>query len=150
MWWLSSSPAMRTRSSACSAALPWQLCPTLTRPVPCTGGSPRTRALPSALPWLAAVPLAMAAGIVLWGVVQGGFFTAITTLATEQIPELRGVVVALLSASTYLGVSLYTPLSALIYERAGYWAVGLEAACGCLLAAALLSRLPVESEPAQL
>ena len=104
----------------------------------------------SALPWLAAVPLAMAAGIVLWGVVQGGFFTAITTLATEQIPELRGVVVALLSASTYLGVSLYTPLSALIYERAGYWAVGLEAACGCLLAAALLSRLPVESEPAQL
>ncbi len=103
-----------------------------------------------ALPWLAPVPLAMALGIVLWGVVQGGFFTAITTLATEQIPELRGVVVALLSASTYLGVSLYTPLSSLIYDRAGYWAVGLEAACGCLFAAALLTRLPADPDPAPL
>ena len=101
------------------------------------------------LPWLASVPLAMALGIVGWGVVQGTFFTAITTLATEQVPQLRGVVVALLSGSTYLGVSVYTPLSALLYERAGYWAVGLEAACGCLLAAALLTRLPAAAEPAR-
>lgn len=98
-------------------------------------------ALLSLLPWLAAAPLAMAAGIVVWGLVQGTFFTAITTLATEQIPELRGVVVALLSGSTYLGVTLYTPLTALLYERAGYWAVGVEAAAGCLLAAALLARI---------
>ncbi len=103
----------------------------------------------SVLPWLAPVPLAMVLGIVVWGVLQGAFFTAITTLATEQVPQLRGVVVALLSGSTYLGVSVYTPLSALLYERAGYWAVGLEAACGCLLAAALLTRLPAAAEPAQ-
>ena len=115
-----------------------------------TGALLALGAVLSTLPWLASVPLAMAIGIVLWGVVQGGFFTAITTLATEQIPELRGVVVALLSASTYLGVSLYTPLSALVYDRLGYWAVGLEAACGCLVAAALLSRLPATSEPARL
>ncbi len=115
-----------------------------------TGALLALGAVLSTLPWLASVPLAMAIGIVLWGVVQGGFFTAITTLASEQIPELRGVVVALLSASTYLGVSLYTPLSALVYDRLGYWAVGLEAACGCLVAAALLSRLPATSEPARL
>jgi predicted MFS family arabinose efflux permease len=100
------------------------------------------------LPWLAAVPLAMAVAIVVWGVLQGAFFTAITTLATEQIPELRGVVVALLSGSTYLGVTLYTPLSALLYDRVGYWMVGIEAACGCLLAAWLLTRLPITLESA--
>ena len=100
------------------------------------------------LPWLAAYPFAMAAGIVVWGVLQGAFFTAITTLATEQIPELRGVVVALLSGSTYLGVTVYTPLSALLYDRVGYWMVGLEAACGCLLAAALVMRLPAVQEGA--
>jgi len=99
-----------------------------------------------ALPWLAAHPIAMATGILVWGLVQGTFFTAITTLATEQIPELRGVVVALLSGSTYLGVTLYTPLSSLLYGTAGYWAVGLEAAAGCLLAGALLRRLPSEGE----
>ncbi len=102
----------------------------------------------SVLPWLAPVPLAMAAGIVVWGLAQGTFFTAITTLATEQIPELRGVVVALLSGATYLGVTLYTPLSALLYGLVGYWAVGLEAAAGCLVAAALLSRLAPEPRAA--
>jgi predicted MFS family arabinose efflux permease len=103
-----------------------------------------------ALPWLASVPLAMAAGIVVWGLVQGTFFTAITTLASEQIPELRGVVVALLSGATYLGVTIYTPLSALLYGAAGYWAVGLEAAAGCLVAAALLARLAPEPDAASL
>lgn len=98
-------------------------------------------ALLSLLPWLAAAPMAMAAGIVIWGLVQGTFFTAITTLATEQIPEMRGVVVALLSGSTYLGVTLYTPITTQLYERVGYWAVGVEAAAGCLLAAALLARI---------
>ena len=102
----------------------------------------------SVLPWLASVPLAMAAGIVVWGLAQGTFFTAITTLATEQIPELRGVAVALLSGATYLGVTMYTPLSALLYGLAGYWAVGLEAAAGCLIAAALLSRLAPEPQAA--
>lgn len=93
----------------------------------------------SALPWLVGSPLTMAAAIMLWGLVQGTFFTAITTLASEQFTQLRGVVVALLSGSTYLGVSLYTPLSSWIYAQAGYRAVGLEAAAGCLLAAALLA-----------
>jgi DHA1 family inner membrane transport protein len=90
------------------------------------------------LPWLASFPWAMVVGIIVWGIVQGAFFTAITSLATEQIPPLRGVVVALLSASTYLGVTLYTPVTAWLYGSFGYAAVGLEAACGCALAAFLL------------
>jgi len=94
------------------------------------------------LPWLARWPWAMAAGILAWGVVQGAFFTSITTLATEQIPELRGVVTALLGGSTYLGVSLYTLVSAPLYAGMGYWAVGLASAAGCAVAAALLGRLP--------
>jgi len=93
----------------------------------------------SGLPWLVGSPLMMAAAIVVWGLIQGTFFTAITTLASEQFTHLRGVVVALLSGSTYFGVSLYTPLSSWIYAQAGYRAVGLEAAAGCLLAAALLA-----------
>ena len=98
----------------------------------------------SALPWLAASPIAMAAGIVVWGCVQGSFFTSITALATEQIPRLRGVVTALLSASTYVGVTLYSLVAAALYQSPGYWAVGLASAAGCLVAALLLSRLPAE------
>jgi predicted MFS family arabinose efflux permease len=94
------------------------------------------------LPWLARWPWAMAAGILAWGVVQGAFFTSITTLATDQIPDLRGVVTALLGGSTYLGVSLYTPVSAALYAGPGYWAVGLASAAGCAVAAVLLARLP--------
>ena len=61
------------------------------------------------LPWLADRPWLMAIGMVAWGLVQGGFFTAITALASDQLPALRGVVTALLSGSTYLGVALYAP-----------------------------------------
>jgi predicted MFS family arabinose efflux permease len=96
----------------------------------------------SALPWLSRAPLAMAAGILVWGCVQGAFFTSITALATEQLPELRGVVTAMLSASTYVGVALYSVLAGALYQGHGYWAVGLASAAGCLAAAALLSRLP--------
>jgi predicted MFS family arabinose efflux permease len=96
----------------------------------------------SVLPWLARAPLAMAAGILLWGGVQGAFFTSITALATEQLPELRGVVTAMLSASTYVGVALYSLVAGALYEGPGYWTVGLASAAGCLAASALLARLP--------
>ena len=96
----------------------------------------------SALPWLARAPLAMAAGILVWGGVQGAFFTSITALATEQLPELRGVVTAMLSASTYVGVALYSVMAGALYQGPGYWAVGLASAAGCLVAAVLLARLP--------
>ncbi|MCL4182711.1 MAG: MFS transporter [Burkholderiaceae bacterium] len=91
------------------------------------------------LPWLVGAPAPLVVGALVWGCVQGVFFTAITALATEQIPELRGVVTAMLSGSTYLGVTLFSPLAVLLYERAGFAAVGGVAGLACLAACALLA-----------
>ncbi|MCO5105867.1 MAG: MFS transporter [Burkholderiaceae bacterium] len=93
----------------------------------------------SGLPWLAGTPILLVPGVIAWGCVQGVFFTAITSLATEQIPELRGVVTAMLSGATYLGVTLFSPLAVLLYERAGFAAVGAFAGLACVAAAALLA-----------
>jgi len=91
------------------------------------------------LPWLVGSPAWLVAGILVWGCVQGAFFTAITALATEQIPGLRGVVTAMLSGSTYLGVTLFSPLAVLLYEQAGFPAVGALAGLASVAAAALLA-----------
>ncbi|MCD6733822.1 MAG: MFS transporter [Burkholderiaceae bacterium] len=96
-------------------------------------------ALLSGLPWLVGAPALLVVAIVAWGCTQGVFFTAITSLATEQIPELRGVVTAMLSGATYLGVTLFSPLAVLLYERAGYPAVGALAGLASLAGAALLA-----------
>lgn len=93
----------------------------------------------SGLPWLVGAPVPLVLVIVAWGCTQGVFFTAITSLATEQIPELRGVVTAMLSGATYLGVTLFSPLAVLLYERAGFPAVGAFAGLASLAAAALLA-----------
>lgn len=94
------------------------------------------------LPWSVALPPLLVAAVVAWGCVQGVFFTAITSLATEQIPALRGVVTAMLSGATYLGVTLFTPLGVQLYERAGFAAVGLFAAASCVIAGLLLRASP--------
>lgn len=60
-------------------------------------------------------------------------------------PDRRRRSGALLSASTYLGVTLFVPLTALLHGRFGYWAVGVEAAAGCLLAAVVLARIPPDT-----
>ncbi|MCC7059877.1 MAG: MFS transporter [Burkholderiaceae bacterium] len=91
------------------------------------------------LPWLLATPMWLVAGMVLWGFVQGAFFTAITALATEQIPGLRGVVTAMLSGSTYLGVTLFSPLAVTLYQGWGFAVVGYVSGLACLLAAAVLA-----------
>ena len=91
------------------------------------------------LPWLVGTPILLVVGVIVWGCVQGVFFTAITSLATEQIPELRGVVTAMLSGSTYLGVTVFSPLAVLLYERLGFAAVGAFSALACVAAAALLA-----------
>ncbi len=91
------------------------------------------------LPWVVGAPALLIPAIVVWGCTQGVFFTAITSLATEQIPELRGVVTALLSGATYLGVTLFSPLAVLLYERSGFAAVGALAGLASILAALLLA-----------
>ena len=93
----------------------------------------------SGLPWLVDTPILLVAGVIVWGCVQGVFFTAITSLATEQIPELRGVVTAMLSGSTYLGVTVFSPIAVTLYERLGFAAVGAFSALACVAAAALLA-----------
>ncbi len=90
------------------------------------------------LPWLASVPAAMAVGMFTWGCVQGAFFVSATALAADRIPALRGVATALLGSSTYVGVSLLTPVGTGVFERFGYGAVGVLSAASCLLAAGLL------------
>ncbi len=86
------------------------------------------------LPWLVGWPVAIAAGIALWGVWQGGFFTALTAAATTQIPALRGVITGLLAGSTYLGVALVVPPAGWLYGLGGLPAVGALSGGACLLA----------------
>ncbi|HMN83003.1 MAG TPA: MFS transporter [Burkholderiaceae bacterium] len=95
----------------------------------------------SLLPWSLHQPWAIALNVGAWGLVQGSVFTAMTALATEQLPQRRAVVTALLSCSTYLGISLLTPAFVAVFERAGYRV--LAAACGaaCLLSGLWLSRV---------
>ena len=93
----------------------------------------------SGLPWLVDTPILLVVGVIVWGCVQGVFFTAITSLATEQIPELRGVVTAMLSGSTYLGVTVFSPIAVTLYERLGFAAVGAFSALACVASAALLA-----------
>ncbi len=93
----------------------------------------------TALPWLAGRPLLLVPSVVAWGCAQGIFFTGITSLVTEQIPELRGVVTAMLSGSSYLGVTVFSPPAVALYEGSGFAMVGLGAAFACLAAAALLA-----------
>jgi len=45
----------------------------------------------------------------------------------------------MLSGATYLGVTLFSPLAVLLYERAGFPAVGALAGLASLAAAALLA-----------
>ena len=93
------------------------------------------------LPSLAGRPALAVAGLLCWGLMQGTFFTSITALATEQVARLRGVMTAMLSCSTYVGVTLFTPCTAWLYERFGYVAVGIFCGIASLGGAALLVRL---------
>lgn len=101
-----------------------------------------------ALPRIVASPTALVIGIVAWGCLQGAFFTAITSLATEQIPSLRGVVTAMLSGATYLGVTLFSPVAVVLYERFGLGAVGVFAGVACVVAAAAVGRVKDGGEAA--
>lgn len=89
-------------------------------------------------------PLALAS-LLCWGLLQGTFFTSITALATEQVVRLRGVMTAMLSCSTYVGVTLFTPGTAWLYQHFGFYAVGIACGLACVAAAALLTRLPIAS-----
>ena len=73
-------------------------------------------------------PVAFEATLILWGLVQGTVVTALNTLATERAGTARGLVMALMSAVTYLGISTGTAVLGLVMAAHGFAAVGLVAA----------------------
>ncbi|WP_372070866.1 MFS transporter [Tistrella mobilis] len=73
-------------------------------------------------------PVAFEATLILWGLAQGTVVTALNTLATERAGTARGLVMALMSAVTYLGISTGTAVLGLVMAAHGFVAVGLTAA----------------------
>ena len=73
-------------------------------------------------------PVAFEATLILWGLAQGTVVTALNTLATERAGTARGLVMALMSAVTYLGISTGTAVLGLVMAAHGFAAVGLAAA----------------------
>ncbi len=73
-------------------------------------------------------PVAFEATLILWGLAQGTVVTALNTLATERAGTARGLVMALMSAVTYLGISTGTAVLGLVMAAHGFAAVGLVAA----------------------
>lgn len=94
-----------------------------------------------AMPYASRHLLTIVPAVFVWGILQGAFFTAITALATEQIPRLRGVVTAILSCSTYLGMTLYIALAGVVFETWGYPTMGVISGLTSLAGALLLARL---------
>ncbi len=100
------------------------------------------------LPWAAAVPALLVAVLFLMGTQQAGFLTAMATLATNAMPEGRGAVVALMSSTTYIGVTLGAALMGPVFEGPGYAVIGVTCAAIALVAAALSLRLRAGDRPA--
>lgn len=82
----------------------------------------------------AASPALAFTGLVLWGLIQGSFFTAVTALTASQLPAHRGVATAMLSCATYLGVMLGAAVLGPVFGVGGFGAVGL--GCGAFALAA--------------
>jgi DHA1 family inner membrane transport protein len=78
----------------------------------------------ASLPWLGGVPVALAAVVAIFGITQGGFLTAMATETTQASDASRGSVVALMSAGTYVGVTLGAAVMGPIFDGPGFGLVG--------------------------
>lgn len=74
------------------------------------------------------------AGLIVVGLAFEFTIVALVSLYAEQAPEARGTVFSLTLLGTSIGSAIGTPLTAMLWERSGLWAVSLVAA-GCLLVA---------------
>lgn len=101
-----------------------------------------------ALPWAAALPVLLAAVLVLMGTQQCAFLTGMATLATNAMPAGRGAVVALMSCTTYIGVTLGAAAMGPVYAGPGYAVIGAACAVIALGAAVLSLRLRAGDQPA--
>ncbi len=102
----------------------------------------------AALPWTAAFPVALGTLLVVMGTQQAGFLTAMATLATNAMPAGRGAVVALMSCTTYIGVTLGAAVMGPVFEGPGYRVIGIACALIVLVAAGLSLRLRAGDQPA--
>ncbi len=91
------------------------------------------------LPWTAGVPALLVAVLVAMGVLQAAVLTAMATLATNAMPRGRGAVVASMSCTTYVGVTLGAALMGPVFAGPGFAVIGAVSAL-IVLAAAVLSR----------
>lgn len=97
-----------------------------------------------ALPWLGGQPVALGAVVALLGVAQGGFLTAMATVTTQASVESRGTVVALMSSTTYIGVTLGAAVMGPIFDGPGFGLVGAISAVFALVGAMVfILRRPV-------
>jgi MFS transporter, DHA1 family, inner membrane transport protein len=91
------------------------------------------------LPWLGELPLALAVVIALLGVTQGGFLTAMATVTTEASEVSRGTVVALMSSTTYIGVTLGAAIMGPIFDGPGFGLVGAISAAAAVAGVVLFA-----------
>ena len=87
------------------------------------------------VPLLGGVPALLGLGLLALGLAQGGFLTCMTTIATNASEEARGTVVALMSCTTYVGVTLGAALMGPVFAGPGFRAVGAIAAASALAGA---------------
>lgn len=97
------------------------------------------------LPWLGPVPVLLGAILIALGTQQAAFLTSMATLATQALPPARGAVVALMSSTTYIGVTLGAAIMGPIFAGPGYGLVGTVCAAIALVAFAVSLRLRAES-----
>lgn len=93
------------------------------------------------MPWLGGVPALLVAALVVLGTQQAAFLTAMATLATNAMPAGRGAVVALMSCTTYIGVTVGAAAMGPVFAGPGYAVVGAVCAAVAITSAAL-SRSP--------
>ncbi len=97
------------------------------------------------LPTTSGSVLLLGAVLLLFGTQQSAFLTSMATVMTERSQEARGTAVALMSCTSYIGVTLGAAIMGPIFTGPGYWLVGLSCGGLCLVAAAVSARTTVVS-----
>lgn len=108
----------------------------------------KMRALPVLLLVLAGLQAAMGWGVgnlwvvaplmLGWGMLQGATLTCVTTIATQQSEAARGAIMALVSCTSYLAVTVGAAAMGPVYGALGFVPVCLTCAIATLGAAALV------------
>lgn len=106
----------------------------------------------ASLPWAGLSGVSLAAAALCWGLAQGSFLTSLASLAAEVSDRARGAMMALLSATTYLGVMVGAAAGGWFFASFGYIALALICGAANLIGAALFAqryqRRPVVETPA--